>query len=318
MAIDYKNYTPSSDEILAIVDAARAKWKSDEEIYNALVSKWWINRDEEMEKSFKKKVPIISNYDEQKAKEWEQNFNDLTNQDTTNDSVDEVSEKVEDEWTNLAAAPATIQMITQALSDKVWKEWATKILDWVSTKWAKWLWSILWKSSRFVARNAWAIATGLISAYETYNDRDKWKVKAEYINGNEWALAYLRDVWRNAYAYADNVLFWALPNIDSVYNQTKWEQKQQAEKLAKNKEVKNTAKELKQYTKVMDKLKWNEEQEAVRQMTNVAVNQWKLNDVAFKKQFVKDYERKTMKKPDGSTYQTWVSKSNWRPVWENI
>lgn len=52
MAIDYKNYTPSSEEISAIVDAARAKWKSDEDIYNALVSKWWINRDEEMEKSF--------------------------------------------------------------------------------------------------------------------------------------------------------------------------------------------------------------------------------------------------------------------------
>lgn len=52
MAIDYKNYTPSSEEITAIVDAARAKWKSDPEIYNALLSKWWISRDEELEKSF--------------------------------------------------------------------------------------------------------------------------------------------------------------------------------------------------------------------------------------------------------------------------
>lgn len=52
MAIDYKNYTPSSEEISAIVDAARAKWKSDPEIYNALLSKWWISRDEEFEKSF--------------------------------------------------------------------------------------------------------------------------------------------------------------------------------------------------------------------------------------------------------------------------
>ena len=63
MAIDYKNYTPSSDEIVAIVDAARAKWKSDEDIYNALVSKWWINRDEEMEKSFSDNKQYAANND---------------------------------------------------------------------------------------------------------------------------------------------------------------------------------------------------------------------------------------------------------------
>ena len=297
-------------------------WLSDDTIHNVMKTRHWINDVDtfinQYELSSKNKVPIISNYDEQKAKEWENWFNELTNQDTTKDKINELDEDIEDWWTNLAAAPATIQMITQALSDKVWKEWAAKILDWISTKWAKWLWSILWKSSKFIARNAWAIATWLISAYETYNDRSKWKVKAEYINGNEWAWAYWRDVGRNLYAYTDNVLFWALPNIDSVYNKTKWEKKQQAEALEKNKEVKKTDKELKKYTKIMDKMDVNEEQEAVRQMSNVAVNQWKMNDAEFKKQFVKDYEWKTMEKPDWTTYKTWVSKSNWRPVWENI
>lgn len=63
MAIDYKNYTPSSDEITAIVDAARAKWKSDPEIYNALLSKWWISRDEELEKSFSDNNQYATNND---------------------------------------------------------------------------------------------------------------------------------------------------------------------------------------------------------------------------------------------------------------
>lgn len=63
MAIDYKNYTPSSDEIISFVDYARGKWKSDPEIYNALLSKWWISRDEELEKSFSDSNQYATNND---------------------------------------------------------------------------------------------------------------------------------------------------------------------------------------------------------------------------------------------------------------
>ena len=320
-----QNYRPTDQQIGEFIQVASSNWKTPKEIYDKIIEQWWRTAAEIGDVNFdknwnviEKTVPVISNYDEQKAKEWEEQFNQLTNwqPDTSNDKLED--DIIEDEWANLAAAPATIQILSQALTEKVGKEWANKILKWITTKWAKWLSNILWKSAKFIWRNAWAIATWLISAYETYNDRDKWKVKAEYINGNEWAWAYLRDVWRNAYAYADNVLFWALPNIDAVYNNSKSERKAQSEALNKNKEVKKTAKELKQYTKVMDKLKWDEQNEAVRQMTNVAVNQWKQNDAAFKKQFVKENERRTMKKKDGSTYQTWVNKSTGRPVSESI
>lgn len=320
-----QNYRPTDQQISEFIEVAKSNWKTPKQIYDKIIEQWRRTSQEIWNINFDKDWnviestrPVISNYDQQRAKEWEEQFNQLTNwqPDTTNDKVED--DIIEDEWANLAAAPATIQILTQALTEKVGKKWAKKILKWITTKWAKWLSNILWKSAKFIWRNAWAIATWLISAYETYNARDKWKVKAEYINGNEWAWAYWRDVLRNAYAYADNVLFWALPNIDAVYNNTKSERREQAAAMNKNKEVKKTTKELKQYTKVMDKIKWNEEMEAIRQMSNVADNQWKMNDTAFKKQFVKDNEWKTMKKQDGSTYQTWVNKKTGRPVSESI
>ena len=119
--------------------------------------------------------------------------------------------------------------------------------------------------------------------------------------------------------------FWALPNIDAVYN--KWEddwwywkihsnkeQKEQKAQLKKDKETNKKASTLKDFNKVMSKMDNNEQMQAMNQMNSVAAKQNKIADADYQANFVKDNERKTVKKKDWTTVKTWVNKTTKEPV----
>ena len=289
-------FKPSDEQLARLKDRAIKEWKTEKEIYEAFVKKWWIDRDEEVENEFRL---------EQEAKDKADYFDKEMLWWAT---VDELDEKIEDKFDiwKLSSLPT----IAQAMANWISAEWLKSAIAKAAPKIA---WT-LWTSAKFLARNAWAIASSLISAYQTKNDRESWKIKAEYKWEGDWAWAYLRDVWRNLYWYADNMAFWLLPNIDSVYNNTERERREQAEELKKNKEVKNRKADLKSVDKTFSKIDKNDEMNARQQMNNAAVKNGKVADDSFQADFVKNNEWRTVKKKDWTTVKTGVNKPTKEPV----
>lgn len=289
-------FKPSDEQLARLKQKAKAAGKSDPEIYEAFVKQWWIDRDEETENEFRleQEAKDKADYFDQEMLWWA--------------TVDELDEKIEDKFDiwKLSSLPT----IAQAMANWVSTEWLKSAIAKAAPKIA---WA-LWTSAKFLARNAWAIASSLISAYQTKNDRESWKIKAEYKWEGDWAWAYLRDVWRNLYWYADNMAFWLLPNIDSVYNNTERERREQAEELKKNKEVKNRKADLKSVDKTFSKIGKDDEMSARQQMNNAAVKSGKVADDNFQADFVKNNEWRTVKKKDWTTVKTWVNKETKEPV----
>lgn len=287
---------------------------------------WWPDNDSPINdiEVPEKYTNVDIDYTDPKGEEKMWEIGDTATPDDGNDD----NAPIESDWFSAKDA-ATISMIIQEA-----------IKNWVTVKWlGKWLWwawskllSWLGVSAKFVARNAWAIATWLASAYETYNDRSNWKLKAEYwVNWDYSAWAYLRDAWRNLYGYTDNVLFWILPNAEGIYNQTKWEQKEQVKELNKNKQVKDDYKKL--WWNAIDNFLWTDWFEwwylkeeknikkkywsdwvsmAEQQLTRAAVDLWLMNDADFKKQIIDDWYKFWMvKDKNWNTTKTWYKETTW-------
>lgn len=252
-------------------------------------------------------------YDEEKAEQWNIDFNNLV---PTEEDGEEVS------WWFDPKYAWTISLIVQ----EALKNWVTlgKLWSWLK---AWWNWILKWvkRTASKALSNIWAIAAWLASAYDTAQDRKKWVLKAEYLTWNEWAWAYWRDVLRNLYWYTDNLLFWALPNIDAVYN--KWEddwlytsihsneaQKKQKEQLETNKKVKATDKQMKKYRKEIDsaqeKYWWNAATEANNQITRMLVKSWDVSQKAqneIRAELIdKWFKIKEVKDENWNTTYTWA------------
>lgn len=300
------------------------------------VDLWWPNNDSPINdiEVPEKYTNVDIDYTDPKGEEklWE--IGDTATPDKNDDSDESLTS-----WRGPKDAATIAMIIQECIKNWVTVNWLGKWLSWAWSTFLKWIWAT-WK---FLARNAWAIATWLASAYETEQDRKKWVLKAEYwVDWDYSAWAYARDFWRNMYWYTDNVLFWALPNIDAVYNKADddWlytnvhsneAQKHQKEELKKNKEIVDDYKKL--WWNRFDNLLWTdwfewwylEEEKNIKkkywadwvsmadqQLTRAAVDLWLMNDADFKKQIIDDwYKFWTVKDKNWNTTKTWYKESTW-------
>ena len=297
---------------------------------------WWPDNDSPINdiEVPEKYTNVDIDYTDPKGEEklWE--IGDTATPDKNDDSDEALTS-----WRGPKDAATIAMIIQECIKNWVTVNWLGKWLSWAWSTFLKWIWAT-WK---FLARNAWAIATWLASAYETEQDRKKWVLKAEYwVDWDYSAWAYARDFWRNMYWYTDNVLFWALPNIDAVYNKADddWlytnvhsneAQKHQKEELKKNKEIVDDYKKL--WWNRFDNLLWTdwfewwylEEEKNIKkkywadwvamadqQLTRAAVDLWLMNDADFKKQIIDDWYKFWMVKDQNwNQSKTWYKETVW-------
>lgn len=343
-------FKPSDAQLARLKDRAIKEWKSEQEIYEAFVKKWWIDRNEEVENGFRleQEAKDKADYfdqemlwwatvveDEEETKE-EPKYNEWA-------SSEEDSENLTTWWiTKVGASPATVNYIIKSLKDagklapiieKIGKSWFVEMIKNGIKSGGKSLWKFASKLGPAAAKTVWPIIAAWISTYQNYEDIDEWVLKKEWRWNWDWAGKYRRDAWRNAYATVDNMLFWGLPNIDAVYNKAEddnWysnihsnkAQKEQKAQLKKDKETKKrydttfwiASWTLKDVEKTFSKIGKGDEMNARQQMSNVAVKNGEVADDNFQADFVKNNEWKTVKKKDWTTVKTWVNKATKEPV----
>lgn len=336
-------FKPSDEQLARLKQKAKDAGKSDQEIYEAFVKQWWIDRDEQTENEFRleQEAKDKSDYFDQEMLWWATVVEDeeAPEEESKNnewDSSEGESENLTTWWiTKVGASPATVNYIIKSLKDsgklapiieKIGKSWFVEMIKNGIKSWGKSLWEFASKLGPAATKAVWPIIAAWISTYQNYEDIGEWVLKKEWRWSWDWAGKYRRDAWRNAYATADNMLFWALPNIDSVYNKAEGDnwysnihsnkaQKEQKAQLKKDKETnKRYDASLKDVEKTFSKMDNNDEMSARQQMNNVAVKNGKIADDNFQADFVKNNEWKTVKKKDWTTVKTWVNKQTKEPV----
>lgn len=329
---------PSESQLKELMQRFLDEWRSEEQIYKMFVKKWWIPRDEEIEKRFEQERtpeqeeqptpeawPSPESWPEWETINWVNEDNDLTQETSIDDWEEEIDRSVD--WMTLLKdinfASSFAKPLYNALAEKFWWEAWKIMVQKVLWKMANWVIKSLDWLEKFV-KTPWAIQTvvnTVLSVMETNQDMKKWLTKNDAIS--------------TASDFADNFLLnipsfvthatWHTPYWE---NKTKWEQKEQVEQMNKDKETREkysdmwwgwfwnllwTSKTewwyLEEVKNIKNKFWWNAEMWAEQQLSMYAADNKKLNDSKLKKDIInKWYKFKTVKdKNTGETYQTWVN-----------
>lgn len=331
-------FKPSDEQLARLKDRAIKEWKTEKEIYEAFVKKWWINRDEEVEKSFEEKSKEETPTTEESPDNEspingieEEESNDLTKETSVDNSEEKIDRGVD--WAtvlkdaNFASsfAKPLYNLLKKKFWWEAWKVMTQKIL-WKFANW--WIKSLDWLE-KFI-KTPWAIQTVLntaISVWETNNDMKKWLTKNDAAStASDFVDNFLLNIPSFVYHATWHTPYWE--------NETKWEQQAQVEQMNKDKETRNKYSDmwwwwfwnllwtnktewwfLEEDKNIKNKFWWDASMYAEQQLSAYAADKWKLNDSKLKKDLIdKWYKFQTVKdKNTGEKYQTWVNK-DWKTL----
>lgn len=242
---------PSESQLKELMQRFLDEWRSEEQIYKMFVKKWWINRDEEIEKRFEQERTLEQ--EEQPAPEvWPEGnvINDVEEVKNTDDSDynagwNDLADKIELDWWeeeidrdgwdalqkwlrwSMFARPAV-----EYLKKKLWKK-TVKTLVKTLWKWIKKYTTKAWKNLVKWIKAPWYLELAvnwLVSFLEAKWDREEWLTKDDAFSmASDFVDNFLFDI-----PSAVTHLCWETPWWE---NKTVWEQQAQVQKIKKDEET---------------------------------------------------------------------------------
>ena len=268
-------FKPSDEQLARLTQRAINEWRSRQEIYEAFVRKWWIDRDEELERSFAEETSTSNPWPEwetiNETEGEEEAPVDFISQakweDWDNNTGQEKLKIFADEYNNIlkeAAAHVNKYAHWEWLVGK-WKENFNKVLDWYKKRleeleqspefkqlmkdiaeWGTWKLFDNWIMNADINQTLKMATAWLWS--KMFNDKDRvWNYLSEF--ATSWPAKFINELTSWSWEWNWWGLLWALPA--AAYSIFAWEDAQDIAKeyLKNNKGTKWTSSD--------EESKWN-------------------------------------------------------------